>query len=328
MKNQDPHDQRTGKPRISLEQKVKMLVRKYRVAERRRKRTMRVGSLPCRGFANAGAAREGDNRPMASRRYNRFPICAASLAVTLLLATAFLLAAQAANATPTFEQANAAFAAGNFRAAIAQYQAILAHDGYSAPVLFNLGNADYQAGQFGAAILNYERAQVLAPRDNSIATNLRLAREKTGAPAPAQNEIQQAARALSPNTLAWTGSFALAIICLTIGVRRFFPPFIYGNGIIGAAAITLLAAVAGYAIRWPDFNRAIVIAANAPARIAPAGTAAESFALRAGEPVTIQKSYGQFMLARTPGGRSGWVSQNEIGRVFVPRNGPPIPAKP
>ena len=83
----------------------------------------------------------------------------------------------------TFEQANAAFAAGNFRAAIQEYEAILEHDGFSAPLLFNLGNACYRDGQFGAAILNYERAQVLAPHDRAIAANLRLARKKASVPA-------------------------------------------------------------------------------------------------------------------------------------------------
>ena len=130
--------------------------------------------------------------------------------------------------TPTFEQANTSFESGNYRAAISQYEAILAHNGFSAPLLFNLGNAYYRDGQFGAAILNFERAQVLAPRDNSIAANLRLAREKAGVPSPILNEVERAARFLSPNMLAldrqhcpdddlfghwyWSASFRVSLI--------------------------------------------------------------------------------------------------------------------
>jgi tetratricopeptide (TPR) repeat protein len=217
------------------------------------------------------------------------------------------------------EQADTTFQSGNYQAAITQYEAILTHSGYSAPVLFNLGNACYRNSQFGAAILNYERALILAPRDMEIAANLRLAREKAGVPAPAPGEIVKAARFVSPNTLAWIGSGALIVICLAIGLGRFFPRFTQVKAVISVAGMTLLVVAASFAIRWPEFNRAIVVVANAPARIAPASTAAESFALRAGEPVAIAKSYGPFVLARTPDGRAGWVNEKEIGRVFAPR---------
>ena len=259
---------------------------------------------------------------MAERCVRRVPplrrqfFLAATLASLLFASATFSFAATAASTTPSFEQANATFASGNSRAAISQYEALLAQDGYSAPVLFNLGNACYRADQFGAAILNYERAQVLAPHDRSITANLRLAREKAGIPVPARSEVATAARAISPNTQAWIGSVALTAICLTIAVSRFQPYFSQGKVIVGVAIVTLLAAAATLAIRWPEFNRAIVLAVKAPARIAPADTAAESFALKAGEPVTAVKTYGQFVLVRTPDGRSGWVNDKEIGMVF------------
>jgi tetratricopeptide (TPR) repeat protein len=297
MKTQDTCNPITCKPRVSLEQKVRILARKNRAAERRRRK--REGKPDYRsGFRHVGAV---------------------ALTFALLAAVAFSFTVQAANAGSAFEQANAAFASGNDRAAIAQYEAILAHDGCSAPVLFNLGNSYYRTGQFGEAILNYERAQVLAPRDSSITANLRLAREKATVPAPALNEVERAARILTPNTLAWIGSIALMMICLGIGVGRFLPRFSHSKVIVGVAAVTLLAVAASFAIRWPEFNRAIVITANATARIAPAGTAAESFELKAGEPVTIAKSYGQFVLARTSDGRSGWVARADLARV-VPQS--------
>jgi tetratricopeptide (TPR) repeat protein len=294
MKIQDTCNPTTVKPRLSLEQKIRKLARKYRAAERRQRKC------------------ENKSGCRSQVRHVR----AVVLTFAFLAMVAFSFKVQAANAASSFEQANAAFASGNDRAAITQYEAILLHDGWSAPVLFNLGNACYRAGQFGAAILDYERAQVLAPRDASIAANLRLAREKAGVPAQALNEVERAARILTANTLAWIGSIALITICLGIGVGRFLPRFSHSKVIVGVAAVTLLAVAASFAIRWPEFNRAIVITANAPARIAPAGTAAESFALKAGEPVNIAKSYGQFILARTSDGRSGWVALADLARVL------------
>ena len=185
-------------------------------------------------------------------------------------------------------------------------------------MLFNLGNACYRDGQFGAAILNYERAQVLAPRDRAIATNLRLARKKAGVPAPALSEVEKAARVLTPNTLAWLGSIVLTVFCSALGIGRFLPRFSRDETktIAMVAGVMLLLVATAFAIRWREFQRAIVVATKVPARIAPASAAAESFALKAGEPVTVSKTYGQFILVRTPDGRSGWVSKKEVGLVF------------
>jgi len=287
----------SGKPRLSLEQKVRLLARGFRAAERRR--------------------RKREQKPACRSSFGCLPRAVLSVAMVAALTLPFN--ARAADAVSAFEQANAAFVAGNYRAAIAQYDEILARHGASAPVLFNLGNAYYRAGQFGAAILDYERAQVLAPRDHSIEVNLGLAREKAGVPAPTLNAVQQLAQVVSPNTLAWAGSFALIALCLTVGIRRFFPHFDQAKVLGGVAVVTLLAVAATFAIRWPEFDRAIVVTANTPARIAPAGTAAELFALKAGETVSIGKNYGQFILVRTADGRSGWVSDQNVGRVFTPR---------
>jgi tetratricopeptide (TPR) repeat protein len=232
-----------------------------------------------------------------------------------LLVTVFL--ASVAHASPTFEQANSSFASRNYRAAIDQYDALLAQHGCSAPVLFNLGNAFYRDGQFGKAILSFERAQVLAPDDGEIAANLQLARSKAGVPAPMLNSVDRAVRLVSPNTLAWTGSAALMAICLAIGLGRFISRFSYARIVAGLGGITLAAVAIGFAVRWQEFDRGIVVAATAPARIAPAGTAAESFALKSGESVTIARNYGQFALVHASGGRSGWVSDADIGRVFA-----------
>lgn len=240
------------------------------------------------------------------------------LAFVLFTLGAFPLQAGAETMTnaPSFDGANSSFAAGNYRDAISQYEVLIERNGYSAPLLFNLGNACYRAGEFGRAILNYERAQVLAPNDESINSNLRLACEKAGVKEPATNPLLRAARLLTPNALAWTGSAALAAICLAIFMRRVRPRFAPARPLTGLALAVLLAVIAAFAVRWPEFNRAVVVAVEAPARIAPASNAAESFRLKGGEPVSAEQSHGDFVLIRTPDGRSGWVSRDEIGLLF------------
>jgi hypothetical protein len=241
-----------------------------------------------------------------------------ALFISALVVSATVLLASNTHAAPTFEQANTSFASRNYRAAIDQYEALLSQDGFSVPVLFNLGNAFYRDGQFGRAILSYERAQILAPDDGEIAANLQLARLKAGVSDPKLNGVERAIRRVSPNTLAWTGSVALMASCLAIGLGRFVTRFSHTRVVVGLGVITLVAVAIGLAVRWREFDRGVVVAANAPARIAPASTAAESFAFKPGESVTIVKSYSQFALVRTSDGRSGWVSNADMGRLFAP----------
>jgi tetratricopeptide (TPR) repeat protein len=223
---------------------------------------------------------------------------------------------QAGTPAQDFYGANALFAAGNYHAAITEYESILARDGYSPAVLFNLGNAYYRDGQLGAAILNFERAQVLAPRDANIEANLIVARQKAGVPSPRGSAWERWSRTVSPNTLAWTGEIALVAICLLIGMSRLRVRVSYVKVMIATAGVILAGVVIAFAMRWPEFDRAIVISPTAAARIAPANTAAAPFTLKAGETVTIDKAYGQFALVRASDGRAGWMSDKDFGRVF------------
>ncbi len=96
-----------------------------------------------------------------------------------------------------------------------------------------------------------------------------LVREKAGVSVPALNEIEIASRFFSPNTLAWIGSIALGAICVAIGLGRFVPGVPYIKVVAAMSVVTMLAVAAAFAIRWPQFDRGIVIVANAPARIRP-----------------------------------------------------------
>jgi tetratricopeptide (TPR) repeat protein len=84
-------------------------------------------------------------------------------------------------ATP-FDEANAAFASGDYAKAAAISQNFIASQGPSAARLFHLGNAQFKLGQFGSAILSYERAALLAPRARDIQTNLKAARQAASTP--------------------------------------------------------------------------------------------------------------------------------------------------
>ena len=191
-----------------------------------------------------------------------------------------------------------------------------AEAGISAPELFNQANAAQRADRLGPAILGYERARLLSPNESWIEQNLRIAREKAGVNAPAIPVWQLPAHWLGFEEWALLGSFAFFTGCGLFFAIRHVPrraiPWISAS--CGAAA--LLAATA-IGLRWNELDRAVIQNAQAKAHIAPAADAQSTFELKAGETVTAQREYGDFVLVRTLDQRSGWVSKSDVERVIA-----------
>ena len=305
MKTRQSSSTKPTAKRPSLEQKIRLIARRYRARERRHRH-------------------KSENRYCRSRRGWLALTCALAVFAVLVLP----MASRAEETTTTFEQANQSYASGHFAEAAHGYDAVIARQGFSAPVLFNLGNAWLKAGEPGRAILNYERAQWLAPGDRAIATNLRLARQQAGLAVVEQNSFDKAARMLGFNTLAWVGSAGLVLLCAGIvGGRLFHSGARMGaRALTGVGAVALVAVVANLAWHWPDLDRVVVLAASTPARIAPADAAGVSFNLSAGEIAHASQTHGAFLLVRTRDGRTGWVSHAQVAPIVASApDAPPAP---
>jgi tetratricopeptide (TPR) repeat protein len=77
-----------------------------------------------------------------------------------------------------FQQAAAYYKANNFESAAKTYEKILQEGYESASLYFNLGNAYYKKKDITSAIWYYEKARKLAPGDDDINFNLKLANTK------------------------------------------------------------------------------------------------------------------------------------------------------
>ena len=71
----------------------------------------------------------------------------------------------------TFENANAAYNAGQFEKAVMLYKQILESGQHSAELYFNLGNSYYRLNQVGESIFYFEKAKQLEPTDEDINVN-------------------------------------------------------------------------------------------------------------------------------------------------------------
>ena len=224
--------------------------------------------------------------------------------------------ARGLEANASFDLTNQGYAAGKWNEAERGYEQVLTQHGYSAPTLFNLANAQYRQGKLGQAILTYERARWLAPNDPDIAANLELARRKAGVTAERQTGVEHLAQALT-----WTAWSCLATAML-LGVmaallfRELLPRV--SAGLTGSAllcAVVLLFSISALAVRWPELHRAIVTAPQTPARVSPVTVVQPLFALRAGEPVILKKTHGQFALIANGQGQQGWVPRDAVARI-------------
>ena len=239
------------------------------------------------------------------------------LGAVLLLAAS--LAPAALNPAP-LAAANEAFAQGEYAAAARGYEAILAQQGYSAPVLFNLANAQQRAGQLGPAILNYERARLLDPNDADLATNLNTARRKAGVETERPSPAQTAAQALTLSHWFALAAAATFLIAVALPLRHLIPRARSGLNFGSVlAAFALVMAVAALGLRRSDLTRAVVTAPEAVAGIAPVTMAQSLFKLRAGETVTLQQTHGAFARVRNQAGQLGWVKTDQIARVIPAR---------
>ncbi|HEX5219099.1 MAG TPA: hypothetical protein VFZ59_05985 [Verrucomicrobiae bacterium] len=278
--------------RLTLEQRIRKLARRYRAQQRRE------------------AAKASRDRSSQRRT--------ASWASTIGLAVLMQFALCSATAS-TFETANADFVAGRFADAAHGFERVIAEHGYSAPVLFNLGNAWMKTGQPGRAILNYERAWRLAPDDAAIRANLNLARQKAGVAVNKNPFREKVARVSSFDTLAWAIVWAAVLLFAVVVTSRLLPSFprVVKRGVVVMAAFGVFVAGAGMALQWPERDRAVVLDSNATVQIAPADAAGILFNLPEGETVRAIKSHNSYTLIRLRDGRSGWVKSSAVERVCL-----------
>ena len=242
------------------------------------------------------------------------------LAVGAALLLSFSSLSSARSKPPEFVQGNQAYNHGDYASAVRDYRALLAHDGYSVPVLYNLGNAWLQLNQPGRAILNYERALWLAPSNPAVSHNLHVAQQRTGHAVEQRTPLERAFEWFSLDALAWTGTGAAAVLAAAVlAVRwrgwRAAPAL---RSIAAGSALVLLLSGALVIARWPDLDRAVVLAEATPARIAPADAADVSFVLHSGDLVHSGSPYHAYVQVRTEDGRSGWVRTQQVAPILAP----------
>ena len=255
---------------------------------------------------------------MKSIRLRRLP----QELLLLLILLVVPLAAQEADIN--FSTANELYRGGKYPEAIRTYEQIVSN-GYESPALYyNLGNAYYKTGNIPAAILNYERAKRLAPGDEDVLHNLRLANlrivDKID-PVPRLFLIDWwegligLASASGWGTMAIVGLWIAALLfasfrivrgrlaqrlCLFAGMTVvLFSVFTFTAGGIQGA-------------RERSERSAILFAPSASVKSAPDARSTDLFVVHEGVRLDLLDSVGEWRKIRLADGKVGWVPMVDL----------------
>ena len=226
-----------------------------------------------------------------------------------------------------WEKANAFFKTEEYQKAITSYEKILEAGQESAKLYFNLGNSYYKAGDFNNAILNYERAKLLAPRDEDIEFNLRMANQfvVTGI-----EELPQPFFVKWKNRLinrypadTWAAiSIGLFVIFLLLLGSFLFSrspsvkKFSFWFGILSAlVAVLSFSFAASQKTKINIRNHAIVFCPRVTVKSAPSENSTDLFLLYEGVKVEISDSLDRWKEIKLSDGNMGWLPDSCIVKI-------------
>jgi len=251
--------------------------------------------------------------------------------IALVLSCLGLPTGHADSLRDVFARGNAAYARGDYAAAVREYEAL--HDAGidDADLAFDAASAYGSLGQYGQAIRYFERTLRLRPRDGEARAGLRAARDALGEKqAQASGEAIVVDRPpltealfsyLSSDTLAvlllvsiWLGSgLLIALSYVKIEGARL------GIGIASAVLFSLAAVSAlgvGAKADWGRAGkRAVIVQETAAIREGPDDRARLVGELVEGEPVRVLGREGAFARVLARGEREAYVRASDLGEI-------------
>lgn len=244
--------------------------------------------------------------------------------VTLLLALSLALFVNGQSADQLYKSANQLYKNNQFDQAAAAYEKILAQGYGTAEVYYNLGNCYYKLKNTGKAILNFERAHQIAPDDEDISHNLKLAQLKTIdklvpvpqlAVATAWNNFTT-----SQSSKGW-GIFALGFIWVALIIFAVYL-FISKKGfILFLGSVFLLLSIAAVSLAFKQSrveenpDSAILLVSNVNVKSAPDANGTDLFTIHEGIKLEICDQVGSWTKIRLADGKVGWIEKNLFEKI-------------
>ena len=218
-----------------------------------------------------------------------------------------------------------AYKSKNYQQAIDANQKLISEGYRNAAVYYNLGNAYYKTDQISLAILNYERALRLAPSDEDIRFNLKLANLKTVDRITPIPQLYIVAKWESLVSSASSKSWAVfSIACMWLALVAFALYLFIGSirraGFFAGTALVFLSLFffyLSYVQSQTEYGagQAILTAPNTYIKSAPDTSGTDLFMIHEGTKLNIMDKVGTWSKVRLADGKIGWVEQGTFSVI-------------
>ena len=233
--------------------------------------------------------------------------------------------AAASSALTTLAQANAAYNASNYPAAIAQYEDLLARGHASGWIYYNLGNSYLRNGQLGRSIAAYLRAEAQLPRHQDIAHNLEFARAQTHdallpiEPSPLARLVFFWHYTLSYHELVYVVALCNFLLWAALSLwvlRRQTPFWRYASYTLATMLVASALSCAIHSL-WP--TQTLIV--DKPRIEVHSGTSYDTvvrFMLHEGTQGRVLDVQDGWIRLEIADGKQGWVSSGDVIRLSLP----------
>ena len=248
---------------------------------------------------------------------------------TMFLVFCMLLAGSSFAQVPEmlFQKGNEYYEQADYAQAIETYEKII-DQGYESPgIYYNLGNAYFKSDSLAKAILYYERAQKLAPNDEDIQFNLRIANLKVVDKVETLPDLffvewwKSLVNAYSSSgwatiflVLLFAGAFLMIGYLFASNLQLKKTLFFTGVVVFGFAILTLFPAISRH--HFENNSRyGIITAENTYVKSAPNQKALDAFILHEGSKVELLDNLDEWVKVKFDEDKIGWMKKTDLEKI-------------
>jgi tetratricopeptide (TPR) repeat protein len=240
------------------------------------------------------------------------------------LVAALCVAGAATSFASALTDAQTAFTAGDYPAAMRAYEAALSSEGPSAGLYYNLAMTQLRLSQPAEASLSLRRAIMLDPRMTDARVALSDLERSQGVPAAPSGwmsrwreivaeKVPLTALIIAGGVIAWIGAFLMLRAIFRRG-RKFWP--VTGSFALLALGKALFFVAYFSDPRVADRQAAVVLAGGGASLLsAPADQSAVVAKVPAGASVQVHRRSGDWSYCETSAGEKGWTATKSLERV-------------
>ena len=234
-----------------------------------------------------------------------------------LLGFLFLALPAFAQTDAQFAKANQDYAQGNFKEAIAGYEALVQSREWSPNLFYNLGNAYFRTQDFGHAILNYERALAVDRHHPETDANMRIVRDEARALEMQPDWLDRYLQVASVTQYSIAAAIAFWVGAFSLVIGRFARQRSAKTTALSIFAFAVFAASAFaiYKIDNAQRGAAVVTGKGVQARLATADSASSVLAVPPGSEIRILSTRGDWIYAALPNDLRGWIPAKDAESV-------------